>query len=65
MKEGSDVATAEQSAEQIRQSIAEIETDFEAESAAVAATEPSIETVEIKPLRSGIDVRLVALAWKP
>ena len=43
---GSQAATAEQSAEAIRQQIAEIETEIEAESAALAATEPSIEIVE-------------------
>ena len=25
----------------------------------------AIETTEIKPKRAGVDVRLVALAWKP
>jgi len=65
MQEGSQAATAEQSAEAIRQQIAEIETEIEAESAALAATEPSIEIVEVKPLRSGVSVRLIALAWVP
>lgn len=63
MKEGSDVATAEQSAESIRQQIADLETDIAAETAALAATEPLIETVEIKPTRGGISVRLLALGW--
>ena len=40
IQEGSEAATAEQSAEAIRQQIAEIETEIEAESAALAATEP-------------------------
>jgi len=65
MKESSDVATAQQSAEQIRQQIADIETEIAAESAALAATEPPIESVKVKPLRSGITVRLLALAWEP
>jgi len=65
LKEGSDVATAEQSVEAIRQQLADIETDIAAESATVAATEPAIEIVEVKPLRSGISVRLLALAWVP
>ena len=30
-----------------------------------SAAAPEIETVEIKPKRSGVDVRLVALAWIP
>ncbi len=65
MKEGSDVTTAEQSVEQVRAQIADIETELEAESAALAVTEPVIDTVEVKPLRSGISVRLLALAWVP
>ena len=65
IQEGSQAATAEQSAEAIRQQIAEIETEIAAESAALAATEPAIETVEVKPLRSGVSVRLIALAWIP
>jgi len=65
MKEGSDVAGAEQGAEAIRQQIADLETEVEAEAAALQATEPAIETVEIKPSRSGTTVRLVALAWRP
>jgi len=65
MKEGSDVTTAEQSVEQIRAQIADIETELEAESAALAVTEPAVETVEVKPLRSGISVRLLTLAWVP
>ena len=65
IQEGSQAATAEQSAEAIRQQIAEIETEIEAESAALAATEPSTEIVEVKPARSGVSVRLIALAWVP
>lgn len=65
MKEGSDVATAEQGAEAISRQIADLETECEAESAALRATEPEIETVEVRPLKSGVTVRLVALAWRP
>jgi hypothetical protein len=65
IQEGSEASAAEQGVEAIRQQIAEIETDIEAESAALSATEPDIEVVEVKPLRSGVSVRLVALAWIP
>ena len=65
IQEGSQAASAEQSAEAIRQQIAEIETEIEAESAALGAAEPGIEIVEVKPLRSGVFVRLIALAWVP
>lgn len=65
MKEGADVATAEQGAEAIRQQIADLETELAAETAALRATEPVIETVEVKPARTGITVKLFALAWRP
>lgn len=65
MKEGADVASAEQSAEAIRQQMADLETDFQAEKAAISATEPVIEKTEVKPARGGVQLRLVALAWVP
>ncbi|HEY5768689.1 MAG TPA: DUF87 domain-containing protein [Terrimicrobium sp.] len=65
IQEGSEAASAEQSAETIRQQIAEIETEIEAESAALSASEPDIETIDVKPLRGGVSVRLMSLAWIP
>ena len=65
IQEGSEAATAEQTAEAIRRQIAEMETEVEAEGAALAATEPTIEVVEVKPARSGVSVRLLALGWIP
>jgi hypothetical protein len=65
IQEGSEASAAEQGVEAIRQQISEIETEIEAESAALGVTEPDIETVEVKPLKSGVSVRLVALAWFP
>jgi hypothetical protein len=65
IQESSEAANAEQSAETIRQQIGEIETEIEAESAALAASEPDVDIVEVKPVRSGVTVRLVALAWVP
>ena len=65
IQEGSEASAAEQSVEAIRQQISEIETEIEAESAALGATEPDIETVQVKPLRSGVSVRLLALGWFP
>ena len=49
IQEGSEASAAEQSVEAIRQQISEIETEIEAESAALGATEPDIETVQVKP----------------
>jgi Helicase HerA, central domain len=65
MQEGSEAATAEQNAEAIRTQIADMETEVEAESAALAATEPKIDVVEVKPARAGVSVRLIALGWMP
>jgi Helicase HerA, central domain len=65
IQEGSEAASAEQNAEAIRRQIEELQTEVEAESAGVAATEPKIETVEVKPARAGVSVRLVALGWIP
>ena len=65
IQEGSEAATAEQTAETIRKQVAEMETEVEAESAALAATEPEIEVVEVKPARAAVSVRLIALGWVP
>lgn len=65
MKEGADVNVAEQSVEAIDRQIADLETEFEADAAALQATDPAIETQEVKPARGGVTVRLVALAWRP
>jgi hypothetical protein len=65
IQEGSEAASAEQSAETIRQQIAEIETEIEAESAALSASEPDIDSIDVKPLRGGVSVQLMSLAWIP
>lgn len=64
-KEGSDVGNAEQSAETIRQQIEEMNTECEAEVAALGASAPAIDSFEIKPARTGTTVRLLALGWQP
>lgn len=65
MKEGADVGLAEQSVEVVRRQIADLDADFEADRAALAATEPALEKVEVKPLRTGCSVRMLVLAWVP
>jgi hypothetical protein len=65
VRESSDVTAAEESAEAIRRQVAEIEAEIEAESAALAAAEPEIELIELKPLKSAVTVRLLALGWVP
>ena len=65
IREGSDIAAASEGEEAIRRQIEALETEFQAESAALAAQEPVIESVEIKPRKSGSVVKLFALAWIP
>ena len=68
-KEAQDAARAEETVEALRQQLAELESQFAAEaqaieSAASAAAE-TLERVSIKPRKTNITVRLVALAWLP
>jgi hypothetical protein len=65
VRESSDVMAAEESAEAIRRQVAEMEAEIEAESGALAAAEPEIELLEVKPLKSAVTVRLLALGWVP
>jgi hypothetical protein len=67
MKEKSDVQRANQSIEQLRAQLADLEAEFQAESDSLAAktdplTEP-LEPVTVTPARKDITVRLVALVW--
>jgi len=53
----------------LQQQLADLEAQFKAESEAfAAATDPlneKLETISIKPTKSNIAVKLVALAWTP
>jgi hypothetical protein len=69
MKERSDIGRAEDQVEAIDQQIADLNAEFEAEVDALdtkidPATEV-FETVTLRPKKTGITVRLVALGWKP
>lgn len=67
-KERGDIGTAEENADAVRQQIAELNAQFEAETASLTAgpdpATDALETVSIKPKKTNISVRLVALAWK-
>jgi hypothetical protein len=68
-KENQDIARAKETVEALRQQLADMESQFEAEaqaieSAASVATE-TLETVSIKLKKTNITVRLVALVWLP
>jgi hypothetical protein len=69
MKESSDVARAGENVAALRQQQADLEAQFQSETATLESkvdplTEP-LETVVIKPKKTNITVRLVALVWTP
>ncbi len=65
VQENSDVAAAQESAEMLTAERARLETDFEAESAALSAglAEPDIQSVALKPSRGGISIVFFGLGW--
>ncbi|MDO9118974.1 MAG: ATP-binding protein [Nitrospira sp.] len=69
MKESQDVGHAEENVAVLQQQLADLEAQFKTESDAwAAATDPlneKLETISIKPTKSNIAVKLVALAWTP
>jgi hypothetical protein len=67
-KETQDVAKAQERLRQAQAELATLEADVQREVAALDAVTPGaigVETIEIKPKRGGVEVRFVALAWKP
>jgi hypothetical protein len=67
-KETEDVAKAQVRVQQAQAELAALEAELQKEVAALegAATGGiAVETIEIKPKRGGVNVRIVALAWKP
>jgi hypothetical protein len=68
VKESQDVARAQERQQQAQRELQELEAAIEAEIAtlgAIDAPPATLETIEIKPKRGAVDVRLVALAWRP
>jgi hypothetical protein len=66
VKESQDIARAKVRLEEARTALGELERTIEAEVAELsAASEPQLDTLDIRPARGGVDVRLVTLAWKP
>ncbi len=66
-KEAADVAQAEQRHGEAEAELKALEAELEREVQALQDDMPdaAVETTEIKPKKAGVDVRLVALAWKP
>jgi hypothetical protein len=69
MKESGDVGRAEENIESLQQQLADLETQFKADTDAAAAridpTTEKLESIAIKPKKTNITVRLLALAWTP
>jgi hypothetical protein len=68
-KEAQDVERAETALEGLQASLARLEAELEAEITSLEArydpTREPLETIELKPRRTDVDVELVALAWLP
>ena len=69
MKQAGDVLRAQESAEAVRQQIQALEAELQAELAArSAATDPlaeKLERIAVRPKKTDITVRRVALVWRP
>jgi hypothetical protein len=68
-KESQDVARAGETADALRQQIADLQAQFDADAHELAeetdvSTEP-LESVSLKPKKTNIEVRTVVLAWTP
>jgi hypothetical protein len=66
-KEAQDVARSQERLQETQAELAALEAELQGEIDALesAVSSAPVETIEIKPKRGGVDVKLVALAWKP
>jgi hypothetical protein len=67
-KETQDVAKAQERLQEAQTELAALDAELQREVVALESAAPGtvvVETIEIKPKRGGVDVRIVALAWKP
>ena len=69
MGQASDVTRAQETVEAVQQQLQALEAEFQAEVTAVTnvddpATE-TVETMDLRPTRTNINVRLIALVWLP
>jgi hypothetical protein len=69
VEQAQDVARAGESVSAIKQQLAELDEQFQAEAAAIETggdpASQSFETIELRPNKSNISVRIVALVWTP
>jgi hypothetical protein len=65
-KESADVGRAEETAAAIDEQVAALNQQFEQDLASLAEQpEPKVETFQIRPKKTNISVRFVALGWRP
>lgn len=69
MKESEDIGRAQETVESLQQQMADLETEMKSETdALVTSSDPQSEafqSVELKPKKSNLSVKLVALVWTP
>jgi hypothetical protein len=69
LKESQDVSLAQENVAALQQQLADLEAQFRTESEALAAASDPLhekfERVSLKPAKTNIVVKLVALAWTP
>ncbi|HSE59292.1 MAG TPA: ATP-binding protein [Nitrospiraceae bacterium] len=68
MKDAKDVAMARDNVAALQQQLAELEAQFKSETDSLSEADPQtepLETVPLRPTKSNISVKLVALAWLP
>jgi hypothetical protein len=68
VKEGQDVGRAREKLVTAQEELKALGDELNEEIAAIGAVDATavqVDTIEIKPKRGGVDVRLVALVWKP
>lgn len=68
-QQSADVARAGETVEALRQQLADLDAQFQSEARAVESgldpASESFETIELRPSKTNISVKLVALAWTP
>lgn len=69
MKESNDVGQAAETVEALQEQLAALEAEFKQETDGIAArldpVETPLESITIRPSKTNITVKLLALAWKP
>ena len=68
-QQSADVARAGETVEALKQQLAELDAQFQAEARVVEGgldpAQETFETIELRPSKTNISVKLVALAWTP